>query len=379
MNKLVELRHLLHRHPELAGHEQRTSETITRSLRSYGPDKLVTGLGGCGLAATLEGHREGPRVLVRCELDALPIPESMDISHRSEVNGASHKCGHDGHMAMLVGLAKHIHNHPLRRGSVTLLFQPAEETGEGAARVIGDPSFGELRPDFVLAIHNLPGFDLGTVVVRSGVFASASVGLRIVLQGKTSHAAEPELGNSPALAVAQLIQSLSSAPQFTSALHETGQVTVIHARVGEVAFGTSPGFGTVMATIRSHSRDVLERLREKCTALARGTAATFGLDVTVDALEPFPVTENDPEVVKIITMAAGAIGADVHQKEFPFAWSEDFGHFTAAYPGALIGLGAGKDQPPLHHPDYDFPDDLLEPGVELLGEIVHRLTESSNV
>lgn len=379
MNRFVELRQLLHRRPELAGNEQITSETIARFIKSYGPDNLVTGLGGHGLAATFRGSREGPSVLVRCELDALPIPESLDLPYRSEVSGASHKCGHDGHMATLVGLAENIRKQPLQRGSVTLLFQPAEESGEGAVRVLSDPAFEPLRPDFVLAIHNLPGYEHGEVVIRSGVFAAASTGLQIRLKGKTSHAAEPEAGNNPAPAVAQLIQVLSSVPQFYTSLHESAQVTIVHVGVGELAFGTSPGEGTVAATLRSHSQETMSLLQEKCMSIAKRTAEAFELAVTVETVQPFPTTVNDPGVVKVIDDSAREVDMTVNYPEVPFAWSEDFGHFTAAHRGALIGLGSGVNQPPLHHPDYDFPDSLLRPGITLLRAITQRLTERDDV
>jgi len=147
-------------------------------------------------------------------------------------------------MAIVAGLAERLHTHRPESGSVILLFQPAEETGEGADRVLSDSKFDQIQPDYVLALHNLPGYPLGQIIVREGVFASASSGLRIHLKGKTSHAAEPETGNSPALAVAQLIQVLSSIPQYYTSLHEPAQATVIHAKVGDVAFGTSPGEGS---------------------------------------------------------------------------------------------------------------------------------------
>jgi amidohydrolase len=379
MNKYMDLRRRLHRQPELAFGEEKTARTIVDFLQPLGPDRVVTGLGGHGLAFDFDGESAGPRVLVRCELDALPIDETTDLEYRSEFEGVSHKCGHDGHMTMVAGLAERLRERRPERGTVTLFFQPAEETGEGAARVLEDPAFKPIRPDFALALHNLPGYSLGQVVLRAGVFASASCGLSIALRGATSHAAEPQSGRSPAPAVAQLIQVLSAIPQFDTALHESAQVTVIHARIGEIAFGTSPGEAVVMATLRSHTQAVIDRLTERATELARRTAETFGLDVTIDSVQPFPATVNDEAVVELVDDAARSLKMETEYREVPFAWSEDFGHFTSNFRGALFGLGAGRDHPALHHPDYDFPDGLLKPGIDLLEAVVRQLLEREHV
>jgi amidohydrolase len=379
MTEDADLRRMLHRRPEVSGQEKNTSETIRSVLAALHPDEIVTGIGGHGLAAVYAGEVEGPRVLVRCELDALPIPETLDIPHRSKSQGVSHKCGHDGHMTMLVGLAERLCAKRPARGSVVLLYQPAEETGEGAQRVLRDPKCDAICPDYVLALHNLPGYALGQVVVREGVFASASSGLRIHLQGDTSHAAEPEAGRSPALAVAQLIQTLSAIPQFYTPLHESAQATVIHARLGEVAFGTSPGEADVMVTLRSHAQDIIDLLADRAIAISNRTAEMYGLGCATDLVEPFPATINDAGVVRLVTDVAQRAGLSVHQQDIPFAWSEDFGHFTSQYRGALFGLGAGRDQPALHHPDYDFPDDLTRPGTNLLEAIVRRLLDDAHV
>jgi amidohydrolase len=379
MNRLIELRHRLHRQPERSGQEKQTAETLVQFLEGCRPERIMTGLGGHGLAAVFAGEQPGPRVLVRCELDALPIPESLDLSYRSEVVGVSHKCGHDGHMAILAGLAERLQARPALRGSTILLFQPSEETGEGAARVLSDRKFQELRPDYVMALHNLPGYELGQVIIKGGAFASASTGLHVHLLGRTAHAAEPEAGNSPALAVAQLIQVFSAMPQYHTSLHEAAKVTVIQARVGEIAYGTSPGEGDVRVTLRAYSTELIDRLTERAKELAGHTAGLFGLKLATETTEIFPATANDPDVIDLCEKAAGEVSLKVHHLEIPFGWSEDFGHFTSQYRGALIGLGAGTDQPPLHHPDYDFPDDLIPLGIELLASAIRMLQDRNHV
>lgn len=379
MSELVELRRRLHSHPELSHQEEHTAATIREFLEQSAPDKIVTGIGGHGLAVVFSGNEQGPRVLVRAELDALPIQERVELEYGSQFKQVSHKCGHDGHMTILAGLARHLVSQRPSRGSVMLLFQPAEETGEGAAMVLADKKFAALKPDYAIALHNLPGYPLGQVIMRENVFASASSGLIVKLIGQTAHAAQPQLGRSPALAVAHLIQAFSSLPQFHTALHEAAKVTVIHARLGEVAFGTTPGRAEVMATIRSHLPDVMDRLTERAAELANGVAASYGLKIETKLTQVFPATENDPELVNVIVQSATELGLKVTRMETPFGWSEDFGHFTEKFRGALFGLGAGTDHPALHNPDYDFPDKLIEPGVKLFAGIVEKLLSEDHV
>ncbi len=374
--ELLELRQALHRAPELAHREHRTAERIRGWLERHRPAAIVDGLGGHGLAAVWRGRQAGPRVLLRAELDGLPIDETIELDHGSTNAGVAHKCGHDGHMTMVAGLAPRLQAAPPASGEVVLLFQPAEETGEGAARVLADEKFEPLRPDWAFALHNLPGQPLGQVVVRRGVFAAASCGLRIELEGATAHAAEPQRGRSPALAVASLIQSVSAVGQYHAALEEAAKATVVNAVVGEEAYGTSPGRGHMAITLRTYDDRVLERIERRCLELAEAVAATYGLDFRTSRVEPFPVTASDERAVAIVERAAAQHGLDVTQPAAPFPWSEDFGHFTAAAPGALFGLGSGAQQPALHHPTYDFPDELLASGVDLFESIVRQLTDS---
>jgi len=372
MTNLVRLRQDLHSRPELSGKEKETSGTIRDFLSKCDPDRIIEGLGGHGLAAVYNGRAKGSRILLRCELDGLPIPETLDLPYASRNPGVGHKCGHDGHMAIIAGVACHLMNNRPSQGSVVLLFQPSEENGMGAAKVIDDPGFRDIEPDFAFALHNLPGFPMGSVIVRKGVFASASTGLKILLHGETSHAAEPEGGKSPAMAVAQLISGLSSLPQYAVPIHRAAKVTVIFARIGEIAFGTSPGEGSVMATLRAYSQDVIDILIKRALRLAEKVSETYDLKMEWEVVEPFPATDNDPESVDVVEASAERLGMPIIQLETPFGWSEDFGHFTDRYRGALFGLGAGEEQPVLHHPTYDFPEALIEPGVKVFSEIIRK-------
>lgn len=370
--QLTSLRRELHRQPELAGHEQQTARRISGYLSEYDPDEVITGLGGHGVAAVFDSGNDGPTVLIRAELDGLPIPDEIDSEYVSRTDGVGHKCGHDGHMVMVAGLAPLMQKERPTKGRVVLLFQPAEETGQGAREVIEDPQFQNIRPDYVFCLHNLPGFDKGKIIVRDNVFASASKGLIIRLEGATSHAAEPESGKTPALAVANLINGLTAVPQLFTRLARAAKVTIIHARVGEVAFGTSPGFGVVMATLRSHREEVMEKLTRGCLHLANSMAVTWDLKCSTEWVEEFPSTVNTPECVNHLREAAKALNYELHEAEAAFPWSEDFGNFTAIAPGAIFGLGSGADAPALHNPDYDFPDELIPKGLSMFASIIHR-------
>jgi len=369
--QLYELRNSLHRAAELAGAERRTSSILTDFLGAFPPDTLLRGLGGHGLAAVYAGEGAGPCVLFRAELDALPIAESSTGSGASDTPGISHQCGHDGHMAMVASLAPALNAHRPKRGRVVLLFQPSEETGEGARTVLDDPRFAELAPDLVFAPHNLPGYPLGRVVLREGIFASTARSLEVSLLGKTSHAAEPERGVSPVDALAEILQGWSS---MTTGLDygKAGLVTVVHAKLGERALGTSPGAASVVATLRAAGADVMARLSERCVALAAASAVRHGLRMEQAWYEEFPCTVNDGDAVGIVERAAVEAGLKCARRSAPFLWTEDFGHFTAAYRGALFGLGAGEETKPLHHPEYLFPDELIPLGTDLLLGIVRQ-------
>lgn len=371
--ELTTFRHRLHAIAEISGEEKETSAAVADFLKSTSPDNLQTGVGGHGLFATYAGEKKGPHLLIRCELDALPIADNIDKDYKSQSEGVGHKCGHDGHMAVVCGVARALEN-PLESGKVTLLFQPAEETGEGAGRIIEDAKFQELSLDYCFALHNLPGYKKNEIIVREGVFAAASVGLIINLEGATSHAAHPEQGKSPALAMAQIVQALSAAPQFYSPLEKAAKVTVINANLGEQAFGTSPGQATVMATLRTYEEELLETLKEKCIRIAKQTAQTYDLAVDYEWVEDFPSTVNNVEAIQEIISAAKKQGREIHQKKHPFSWSEDFGYFTSEIKGAMFGLGAGENHPALHAEDYDFPDDIIPTGVSMFMEIINEVT-----
>jgi len=197
LDKLRKLRKELHRYPEYSGREKETATRVLKFCSRYEPDIVIDKLGGHGFALVFKGAHEGKTLMFRAELDALPIDESLEIPHRSLHKEISHKCGHDGHMVILCGLAGLLQQRRPEMGRVVLLFEPAEETGKGAMAVIDDPGFRSVTPDYVFALHNVPGFPQGSVVVKSNIMAVASLGLFTRLKGDSSHAAYPDQGISP--------------------------------------------------------------------------------------------------------------------------------------------------------------------------------------
>ncbi len=371
---LISFRKQLHRLAELSGQEKKTSRAIAERLLQYKPDELLTGLGGYGLVARYKASKPGPRLLFRADMDALPISEDNNFDHRSVTENVSHKCGHDGHSTILLGLAAALHTNPPARGEVILLFQPAEETGMGANEVISDPGFDSIKPDFAFALHNLPGFEKNKIIWRDGNFASASVGIKIELNGRTAHASQPETGISPAIALANIIRGLQSLNAQNIKQSDYACVTLTHARLGEKAVGTAPGHAIVWATLRSYKDSVLNMLKERSVKIAQEQAHAFKLNMSYDWQEPFAATVNHPECTAVLKEVISKNGFMEQEIEWPFRWSEDFGHFGPLTKTCLFGLGAGNDHPSLHNPDYDFPDEIIRAGIEVFDAIRNHIT-----
>jgi amidohydrolase len=370
------LRRALHSAPEISHHETGTARKIAEFIRNFSPDEMLLDLGGTGVAAIYRGAASGPTVLIRSELDALPIDEINDFAHRSICAHVSHKCGHDGHMSMVAGLAPLLMRRPPQSGRVVLLFQPAEETGEGAAAVLRDPRFAAIAPDYCFALHNLPGQPLHQIVLREGTFTMASAGMEAVIEGRTSHASEPEKGVSPASALDVLLRELPRLPQAPGFAGFT-LVTLTHMKLGERSFGISPGKAEVLATLRAEKDADLRLLSERAASLIARSAGAGGLQSHIRWSDQFAATVNHAEAVRQISHAAQFLGLQTHTMAEPIRWSEDFGLFTQNCAGAMLGLGAGVDQSALHSPDYDFPDALLPTGISLFRRIIDQLLDTN--
>jgi amidohydrolase len=365
---LVAWRRALHRAPELSGRESATAAAF--AARAAGADRVVTGLGGHGVAAVYDGAAPGPTVMIRAELDALPIVETGTAAWASQVPGVAHLCGHDGHLAILAGVAATLERRPAR-GRVVLLAQPAEEDGSGAAAVLADPGFAGIRPDWAFALHNFPGAPVGTCWLKDGPMNCASVGMRAVLQGRTAHAAEPEAALSPAAAMARLVVGLPGLG--TGGALEPGfrLATVTHARLGDPAFGIAPGTAEVWATLRTLTDADMGDLRAQ--ALAMVHQAADDIPCTVTWHDDFAACANDPRATAALHRACLAAGLRVEPGTLPMRASEDFGRFGTTAKSAMVCLGAGVGHPRLHAPDYDFPDALIPQGVAIFVEVIRDI------
>lgn len=369
---LIAFRHALHRAPEVSGAEAETARAVLAFTADTAPDRVLTGLGGHGIALVFAGTEPGPSVMIRCELDALPITERSTAAHRSQVAGRGHLCGHDGHMAILAGLAQRLGAQRPARGRAILLFQPAEEDGSGAAAVLADPRFAELAPDYAFALHNLPGLPLGAFALAPGPANCASVGLRLVLTGRTSHAAEPHKAITPAPALARLIPALAALGQGGDLTPEFRLVTLTHIRMGEAAFGITPGDAEIWATLRCLTDDRMATLKAEALACARAEAAALGLTLSHDWHDDFAACANDPQATALFRAAIAAAGIPYTDAP-PMRASEDFGRFGAHARAAMAFLGSGDACPPLHAPDYDFPDALIAPGLAAFHRLIRDL------
>lgn len=370
MSDLIKLRHHLHKHPELSGVEEQTARYIATCLTAYAPSNIQTGVGGTGVMVTYDFGAGGSTLLFRCELDALPIQEANDLRYKSIHNNISHKCGHDGHMTIIVGLAQWLSSQSFNKGRVVLIFQPAEENGQGAKLMLEDPRIKNLKVDAAFALHNIPGSPMHEVIILEDSFSPSVTSFSIKLIGKESHASEPEKGNNPTLAIAQLIEAFETLNRPLEDDPLFSLMTPVHINLGQKAYGISPGHGELHYTIRTWSEENMTLLKDQITSLADDIIAKANLMYQLDWFEYFPAAKNDQSCNDQIEQAAFKGGHIVRKQKLPFRFGEDFGWFSQHFSAAMFGLGSGVGTPPLHDDRYDFPDELIETGVEVFSGIV---------
>ncbi len=371
MNEILTLRKHLHQNPELSGFEFQTAKTIAAFLKQYSPDELLQNLGnGTGIIAVYHPDKEVKQtIMFRCELDALPIQEINEFDHRSDVDEVSHKCGHDGHMSIMCSLAKKLSEKRMKHTKVVLLFQPAEENGEGAVAIYNDSRFKELNPDQVFALHNLPGYDHHDIVVNNHTFTCAVNSIIVKLQGRTAHAGEPENGENPALAIAEIINQFNTKIQPDPTKEKFTVLTPIYITMGTEDYGISAGYGEIHYTFRRAANAEMKELEIELEEIAVKAAAKYKLQPEISWTQRFSANENDPSAVDFVRKAANDLKFNLIEREVPFQWGEDFGIFTEHFKGAMFGLGSGKETPNLHNPDYDWPDEITETGAQIFYKI----------
>lgn len=370
LNQLIELRHWLHAHPEVSRQEVETAKYMRQFLTDYAAPDAFVPLAGAGFAAVYDGVKPGKTVMLRTELDALPIHEvNQDLPYRSVYDGVGHKCGHDGHMTIMAGVAQTLAKRP-DEGRVVLLFQPDEETGTGARTCCLHPDFEAIRPDFAFALHNLPGFPKGAVVCKTGTFASAVKYAAVKFSGKEAHSAQPETGASPSFAMAELTLAAREIQARYDKPDAYALIVPIYTGMGVQSSGVCPGSGEVHYTVRAAEGSVVEAMWTELTTAAERLANTYGLTVTFETREEFAANANSQLAFDMIRSAAANAETEFVPIDRPFRWGEDFGEITQRYEGGMFGLGAGENQPDLHNPDYDFPDDLIVPGITMFSNLI---------
>ena len=371
--EIINLRKELHRNPELSSFEYGTAKRIRRFIEKHNPTDILENIGGTGLVAIYKYQKKGKSITIRCELDALPIQEENEFKHQSKKEGISHKCGHDGHMAIVSGLIFWLKNQSFNSGEIILLFQPAEENGKGANRVLKDERFKSLKTDYVFALHNIPKEPLNGIILIDKRFSAEVQSFIVSVKGKKSHASEPENGINPALGLSNIITTLSKLEVVKPEDKNFTLMTPVHINMGQIAYGISPANGELHYTIRTWNRKNMSALRVQINEIIQQICQIHKLQYEIVWLEYFPAAANDIESNNFIEKAAKENNYKISERPYPFKFGEDFGWFSREYKTAMFGLGAGLDTPALHNAAYDFPDEIIETGIAMFKSIISNI------
>lgn len=371
-DELRDWRRALHARPEAGFEEVETARFVADKLASWGIE-VHEGIGGTGVVGVIAGSRPGRRIGLRAELDALVMAEEGDVAHRSLRADRFHGCGHDGHAVTLLGAARHLAANRDFAGKVHLIFQPAEETLNGARAMIADGLFDRFPCDEIYALHNMPGLPRGTVGVRPGAILSSCDALRVVLRGVGGHGAAPQACVDPIVAGAALVQAAQTIVSRSIDPRETAVLSFGTFQAGTAA-NVIPGEAELTGTLRTFSPATRDTAAARLRAICEGVARQFGCEVACEIDRRCPPTMNDPEAVRAVIAAAtevvgaGAVDGDIA----PGMPSEDFSFMLERVPGAFFFLG--QDGVMCHHPELDFDDAITPIGASVLARIVaHRL------
>ncbi|SEJ87842.1 amidohydrolase [Bhargavaea ginsengi] len=362
----VGLRRELHQHPELSNEETWTKRRLIKFLKVHTSLEIID-RGSWFFAA----HRAGKNrrnIAFRADFDALPIDETIDLSWGSKFPGKAHKCGHDGHSATLAGFALEV-DQQKPDVNVFFLFQPAEETGDGAIQCVS--LIEDEQVDEFYAYHNMSGFPFQAVGILDGTMFCASKGLTIHLDGLPAHASQPEDGINPVFALASIVHAI---PQLINPADYQGLVlcTVVQIQAGEKAFGISASNGVLRLTIRALYEYELERVQKKLEQYSAALADEHGLRIRFEYNDEFPETANDKETADKVRAAVKSAGLKDFEMKEAFRGSEDFGHLAKLTKAAYCIIGNGEDHPHIHTAEYDFRDELIESGTDLFLAILEQ-------
>ncbi len=365
----IGIRRDIHRHPELAFEENRTSDLVAAKLGEWGYE-VTRGLGGTGVVGRLVRGTGTKRLGLRADMDALPIVEATGLPWSSAHAGTMHACGHDGHTAMLLAAAQHLALRGRFEGTLNLIFQPAEEGRAGARRMMEDGLFDRFPCDAVFAMHNMPGFPQGRIVLRDGATMASGDTVVITLTGTGGHGALPHRAADPVVAAASIVMALQTIVSRNVDPQQTAVVTVGAIHAGQAA-NVIPGTATLSLTVRALDRDVRALLERRIREVAQAQAQSFGVQALVDWQSGYPVLVNTPaETAFARRIAIELLGTERVEPHGPaISASEDFAFMLERVPGCylFIGNGDGSEGHPhsacmVHNPGYDFNDDNIAIG-----------------
>ncbi|HEY9040420.1 MAG TPA: M20 aminoacylase family protein [Roseovarius sp.] len=368
----VAWRHDLHRHPEIAYRETRTSDMIAGLLDGWGW-QVHRGLATTGVVATMGGGN-GPRIGLRADIDALPITEVTGLDYASTIPGMMHACGHDGHTAMLLLAARQIAAEGVTGGTVHLIFQPAEESEAGARVMIEDGLFERFPCDAIYGIHNWPGLAPGRMVARDDAMMAAFAVFDITITGKGGHGAMPEQSDGVIAAAARIAAAAQEIPARSLSPLTPGVLSITQIHSGS-AYNICPDTATLAGTARWFDADAGDTLERRLSEVASGIAAAFGCKMRIDYQRRYPATINTAPEAAIAREIGDAMGLDTSTAD-PSMASEDFAFMLEKVPGAYLWLGAAREgaNPGLHAASYDFNDAILPIGAEFWVRLAQRAT-----
>ena len=371
-DEITAWRHDIHAHPELLYDVHRTAASVAEKLKSFGCDEVVTGIGRTGVVGVIRGNKgAGGRVIgLRADMDALPIEEANDVPYKSTVPGKMHACGHDGHTAMLLGAARYLTETRNFAGTAVVIFQPAEEGGAGGKAMVQDGMMDRFRIEEVYGMHNYPGLPVGEFAIRPGPLMAAADRINIEIEGRGGHAARPHFSIDTVLVGAQIINQIQSIV--------ARNVDPLHAAVISICVfqaGTTdnviPQTALLRGTARSLTPQVRDLLEQRLHEVVEGTAQLYGATAKLTYKRDYPVTRNhERQAAFAAGVAAQVVGNErVDDDLAPVMGAEDFSFMLEARPGAFIFVGNG-DSAGLHHPAYDFNDEVIPIGTSYWVKLV---------
>lgn len=364
-----------HMHPELAYQETRTAGIVAEKLKSWGIE-VTEQIGKTGVVGVIRGTGDGPSMGLRADMDALPIEEANDTPWKSQNQGVMHACGHDGHTTMLLGAAKYLAETRNFAGTVNVIFQPAEEGFAGAQAMIDDGLFETFPCDQVYGLHNWPQMPAGSVAAVKGPIMAAADKFDVTVTGKGAHGAMPQHGVDPIVVGGQIVSALQSLVSRSTDPIDTAvlSITMFHAGA---AYNVIPDTATFGGTVRTFNPKVQDMIEAGMQRIASGVAEAMGATATVDYRRGYPATVNHDRETDLAAGVAGAIVGpeNVRTDVDPTMGAEDFAFMLNRKPGCYLwlGQGGGRSDANVHHPEYDFNDDVLPVGASVLARLVEEL------